>query len=155
MPGGVAPKFGSEKVSRYTGVSQLQLRVSRYTVQLRAAKGVLWAKSTNKYGRQTSKRTASVLRLRRLAPGGVFIAWILGHSWLPSGHGQGSLAEMHLRSLSCCRWQAYQTLLLVKGVSFEKMAQTNRKIRHETLPAPAAQFFFWNFGVPRDICLKF
>ena len=34
FPGGVAPKFGSEKVSRYTGVSQLQLRVSRYTVQL-------------------------------------------------------------------------------------------------------------------------
>ena len=33
MPGGVAPKFGAEK-SRYTGVSQLQLRVSRYTVQL-------------------------------------------------------------------------------------------------------------------------
>ena len=32
--GGVAPKFGSEKVSRYTGVSQVQLRVSRYTVQL-------------------------------------------------------------------------------------------------------------------------
>ena len=29
-----APKFGSVKVSRYTGVSQLQLRVSRYTVQL-------------------------------------------------------------------------------------------------------------------------
>ena len=35
FPGGVAPKLGSEKVSRYTGVSQLQLRVSRYTVQLR------------------------------------------------------------------------------------------------------------------------
>ena len=34
VPGGVAPKFGSEKVSRYSGVSQLQLRVSRYTVQL-------------------------------------------------------------------------------------------------------------------------
>ena len=34
VPGGVAQKFGSEKVSRYTGVSQLQLRVSRYTVQL-------------------------------------------------------------------------------------------------------------------------
>ena len=34
FPGGVAPKFGSEKVSRYTGVSQLHLRVSRYTVQL-------------------------------------------------------------------------------------------------------------------------
>ena len=34
MPGGVAPKFGSEKVSRFTGESQLQLRVSRYTVQL-------------------------------------------------------------------------------------------------------------------------
>ena len=32
--GKFAPKFGSEKVSRYTGVSQLQLRVSRYTVQL-------------------------------------------------------------------------------------------------------------------------
>ena len=37
VPSGVAPKFGSEKVSRYTGVSQLQLRVSRYTVQLRVA----------------------------------------------------------------------------------------------------------------------
>ena len=35
VPGGVAPKVGSEKVSRYTGVSQLQLRVSRYTAQLR------------------------------------------------------------------------------------------------------------------------
>ena len=34
VPGGVAPKFGSEKVLRCTGVSQLQLRVSRYTVQL-------------------------------------------------------------------------------------------------------------------------
>ena len=38
VPGGVAPKFGSEKVSRYTGVSQLQLRVSRYTVQLRSVR---------------------------------------------------------------------------------------------------------------------
>ena len=34
VPGGVAPKFGSEKVLRYAGVSQLQLRMSRYTVQL-------------------------------------------------------------------------------------------------------------------------
>ena len=34
VPGGVAPKFGSEKVSRYTEGSQLQLWVSRYTVQL-------------------------------------------------------------------------------------------------------------------------
>ena len=40
MPGGVAPKFGSEKVSRYTGVSQLQLRVSRYTVQLSCVFGL-------------------------------------------------------------------------------------------------------------------
>ena len=39
FPGGVTPKFGSEKVSRYTGVSQLQLRVSLYTVQLRC---VVW-----------------------------------------------------------------------------------------------------------------
>ena len=39
VPGGVAPKFGSEKVSRYTGVSQLQLRVSRYTMLLSSAKG--------------------------------------------------------------------------------------------------------------------
>ena len=39
VPGGVAPKFGSQKVSRYTGVSQLQLRVSRYTVQLRVQIG--------------------------------------------------------------------------------------------------------------------
>ena len=44
VPGGVAPEFGSEKVSRYTGVSQLQLRVSRYTVQLRGQKrGPKWA----------------------------------------------------------------------------------------------------------------
>ena len=34
FPGGVPPKFGSEKASRYPGVSQVQLRVSRYTVQL-------------------------------------------------------------------------------------------------------------------------
>ena len=34
LPGGVAPKFGSEKVLCYRGVSQVQLRVSRYTVQL-------------------------------------------------------------------------------------------------------------------------
>ena len=40
VPGGIAPKIGPEKVSRYTGVSQLQLRVSRYTVQLRPS--VLW-----------------------------------------------------------------------------------------------------------------
>ena len=50
VPGGVAPKFGSEKVSRYTGVSQLQLRVSRYTVQLsqedRMDRG--WRKSCKK-----------------------------------------------------------------------------------------------------------
>ena len=39
MPGGIASKFGSEKVSRYTGVSQLQLRVSRYTVRLRFPEG--------------------------------------------------------------------------------------------------------------------
>ena len=37
VPAGVAPKFGSEEVSRYTGVSQLQLRVSRYAVQLRSS----------------------------------------------------------------------------------------------------------------------
>ena len=37
FPAGVAPKFGSEKMSRYTGVSQVQLRVSRYTVQLRSS----------------------------------------------------------------------------------------------------------------------
>ena len=34
FPGGVAPKFGSEKVSRYSEVSQVQLRVLCYTVQL-------------------------------------------------------------------------------------------------------------------------
>ena len=34
VPGGVAPRFGSEKVSRYTGLSRVQLRVSRY-MQLR------------------------------------------------------------------------------------------------------------------------
>ena len=45
FPGGVAPKFGSEKVSRYTGVSQLQLRVSRYTVQLSGQVPLIWAKN--------------------------------------------------------------------------------------------------------------
>ena len=42
VAGGVAPKFGSEKVSRYTGVSQLQLRVSRYTVQLSLSSPPQW-----------------------------------------------------------------------------------------------------------------
>ena len=60
------------------------------------------AKSTNKSGRQTSKHTPGFLRLRRFAPGGVFRAWILGHFWLPFGHGRGSRAEMHLQSFSCC-----------------------------------------------------
>ena len=41
FPGGVAPKLGSEKVSRYTGLSQVQLRVSRYTVRLSLAKARL------------------------------------------------------------------------------------------------------------------
>ena len=40
VAGGVAPKFGSEKVSRCTGMSQLQLRVSRYTVQRRWRRGM-------------------------------------------------------------------------------------------------------------------
>ena len=63
------------------------------------------AKSTNKSGRQTFKRTPGCLRLRRFAPGSVFRAWISWHFLLPSGHGRGCLAEMHLRSLSCCWWQ--------------------------------------------------
>ena len=47
FPGGVAPKFGSEKVSRYTGVSQVQLRVSRYTVQLSFQSQLLiWQKNS-------------------------------------------------------------------------------------------------------------
>ena len=46
VPGGVAPKFGSEKVSRYTGVSQLQLQVSRCTVQLSLWRGLEIPKNT-------------------------------------------------------------------------------------------------------------
>ena len=53
MPGGAAPKFGSEKVSRYTGVSQLQLRVSRYTVQLRSQTAV----SSKGFGPRGTKPT--------------------------------------------------------------------------------------------------
>ena len=52
LPGGVAPKFGSEKVSRYTGVSQVQLRVSRYTVQLSTVS-------------QTSQKDPAVLKILR------------------------------------------------------------------------------------------
>ena len=70
------------------------------------------AKSTTKSGRPTSKRMQGFLRiaLSRFAPGGVFRAcvfraWILGRFWPPFGHGRGSGAEMHLRSLSCWWWQ--------------------------------------------------
>ena len=52
MPGGVAPKFGSEKVSRYAGVSQLQLRVSRYTVQLSVEETLLRVVDSSKIGRR-------------------------------------------------------------------------------------------------------
>ena len=50
VPGGVAPKLGSEKVSRYTGVSQLQLRVSSYTVQLSRSVLVLLSSFLGKCG---------------------------------------------------------------------------------------------------------
>ena len=59
VPGGVAPIFGSEKVSRYTGVSQLQLRVSRYTVQLSSeCPSKISLKTSPKTSPQTSPRTA-------------------------------------------------------------------------------------------------
>ena len=57
FPGGVAPKFGSEKVSRYTGVSQVQSRVSRYTVQLRTVSG--GGIRTSSSGRESIRRTWS------------------------------------------------------------------------------------------------
>ena len=60
VPRGVAPKFGSEKVSRYTGVSQLQLRVSRYTVQLRFP--------VKDFCPQTGRPTADSMRLPRASP---------------------------------------------------------------------------------------
>ena len=85
------------------------------------------AKSTDKSGRQTSKRTLGFLRLRRFAPGGAFRA----HFWVPSGPGRGSRAEMHLRS---------QTLLFVKGVCFDRMAQISKKSATR-LPILAAQHF--------------
>ena len=51
------------------------------------------AKSTNKSGRQTSKRTPGFLRLRRFTPGGVFRAWVLGHFWLPLGMVQAPMLK--------------------------------------------------------------
>ena len=61
FPGGVATKFGSEKVSRYTGVSQGQLRVSRYTVQLSV-------KTLLKYGEALSPKGCRNRKLEPLEP---------------------------------------------------------------------------------------
>ena len=63
---------------------------------------------------------AVLLQLRRFAPGGVFRAWVLGHSWLPSGHGRGSPAQMHLRSLSCFWWQGQGLLRTLSDATFSQ-----------------------------------
>ena len=78
LPGGVAPKFGSEKVSRYTGVSQLQLRVSRYTVQL-------------------SIRGSGPLRI-----GNGALRRLMGCFWARRHSGQRPLYKGPLRGLEVC-----------------------------------------------------
>ena len=66
--------------------------------------------------------------------------------WLPSGHGRGSHAEMHLQSLSCCWWEGQGLLLHPSRQHFQsktfvlrKRPQELQKIRHATLPTLAAQ----------------
>ena len=68
MPGGVAPEFGSEKVSRYTGVSQLQLRVSRYTVQLRTEQQMGAGEEADKRGEEKSRVAQEPNRNRNPEP---------------------------------------------------------------------------------------
>ena len=63
---------------------------------------------------------AGFFRLRRIALGGVFRAWILGHSLAASGHGRGSHAEMHLQSLSCCWWDGQGLLRTLPDNSFSQ-----------------------------------
>ena len=94
VPGGVAPKFGSEKVSRYTGVSQLQLRVSCYTVQL----GYLGAFGTNFLG----------MRPNRTAEEGDGTGWglvsatvtLLIPKQFPIGIGIGNFWEITSKTIS-------------------------------------------------------
>ena len=87
------------------------------------------AKPTSKSICQTSRYTPGFFRLRRLALGGVSEHGFWDTLWLPSWHGRGSQAEMHLQSLSCCWWEGqvcctpFQTTPLVKNVRFEKTAQ--------------------------------
>ena len=92
------------------------------------------AKPTNK---QTSKCTPGFVALRRLTFGGVFRAWILGHSlaafWAWSRLCLGSHAEIHLQSLSsaggrdkvCCT--PFQATLLVKSMRLRKRPRNNKK----------------------------
>ena len=87
------------------------------------------AEPANKSACQTSKYTPGFLRLRRLALGGVFGAWILDTLWLTTGHGRGSHAEMHLQTLSCCLWEGQGLLRILpdntfsQNTRFEKAAQ--------------------------------
>ena len=59
-------------------------------------------------------------QLRRFALGGVFRAWILGHSLAASGHGLGSHAEMHLQSRSCCWWEGHGLLRTLPDNTFSQ-----------------------------------
>ena len=54
---------------------------------------------------------AGFFRLRRIALGGASEHGFWDTLWLPSGHGRGSHAEMHLQSLCCCCWWDGQGLL--------------------------------------------
>ena len=105
------------------------------------------AKPTNKSACQSSKYTPDFFRLRRLALGGFFRAWILGHSGCLLRMVEAPILKCTCNPSSaaggrdkvCCA--PFQTTLLVKSVRFEKWPKNNEKIRYTTLPTLAAQLF--------------
>ena len=110
---------------------------------------------------------AGFFRLRRFALGGVFRAWILGHSlaafwaWLRLPRWNAPA----IKSLSCCWWDGQGLLHTLPDNTFSQKRSLwengqKQKIRHATLPPLAAQgnalkigvlaaIENWNFGAPK------
>ena len=113
------------------------------------------AKPTNKSACQTSKCTVffdwAGLLLEASSEHGFWDTL-----WLPSGHGRGSHAEMHLQSFGCCWWEGQGLLRtlpentfsenLVKTFVLRNGPKKKTRNRHATLPILAAQEHYFSQG---------
>ena len=98
FPGGVAPKFGSDGVSRHTGVSQLQLRVSRYTVQLSLQEAHMCSKRRGNSSLHAGVEGVALLRLHWPEPRRPLRARSWKRQWILVLPRQCSIATSSIRS---------------------------------------------------------